>query len=79
MGVGQNPAAKVELGERRIWPWLGRHGESEEEKFEMFCCRWADTGGGLQKRKVKMSTEQRKGRAMALVGEVEPEEVVFDI
>ena len=32
---GQNPAAKTELGERRIWFWLGLHGESEEEKF---CC-----------------------------------------
>lgn len=35
-GFGRNPAAKVELGERRILFWFGRHGESEEEKDDMY-------------------------------------------
>lgn len=36
LGFGRNPAAKVELGERRILFWFGRHGESEEEKDDMY-------------------------------------------
>lgn len=36
LGFGRNPAAKVELAERRILFWFGRHGESEEEKDDMY-------------------------------------------
>lgn len=35
-GFGRNPAAKVELGERRILFWFGSHGESDEEKDDMY-------------------------------------------
>lgn len=43
----RKPAAKVELGESRILPWVGSHGDFKEEKEVRFSC---DDGEGLKKR-----------------------------
>ena len=41
----------MELGERRILFCIGSHGESEEEKDAMLCCRWEADGEGFDSRK----------------------------
>lgn len=35
----------MELGERRVWLWVGRHGEIEKLKDDKWSC-WAVDGGG---------------------------------
>lgn len=63
MGIALKPAAKTELGERRIWFWVGSHGEIELLKEERVrgCC-WAEDGGRFERR-----MEKRKERTRAVV------------
>jgi len=49
----------VELGERRILFCIGSHGESEEEKDVMFCCRWDVDGEGFDSR--RKAKQRKKG------------------
>jgi hypothetical protein len=49
----------VELGERRILFCIGSHGESEEEKDVMFCCRWDVDGEGFDSR--RKAKKRKKG------------------
>lgn len=44
---GRKPAAKVELGERRIWFWVGVQGESVElNTVRILVDCWADKKSG---------------------------------
>ena len=54
------PAAKTELGERRIWFLVGSHGEFELLKEERVsgCC-WAEDGGRFERR-MEMRKERRR-------------------
>ena len=49
----------MELGERRILFCIGSHGESEEEKDVMFCCRWDVDGEGFDSR--RKAKKRKKG------------------
>ena len=60
------PAAKTELGERRIWFLVGSHGEFELLKEERVsgCC-WAEDGGRFERR-----MEKRKERRRMVVEDI---------
>ena len=60
------PAAKTELGERRIWFLVGSHGEFELLKEERVsgCC-WAEDGGRFERRR-----EMRKERRRMVVEDI---------
>lgn len=68
LSAGRKPAAKVELGEMRIWFWVGVHGEFEEENEEIFfgCC-WDEVNSGLKRKirkKKKKKIEKEEGGDM---------------
>lgn len=60
MGIALKPAAKTELGERRIWFLVGSHGEFELLKEERVsgCC-WAEDGGRFERRMKKRKERRR--------------------
>lgn len=60
MGISLKPAAKTELGERRVRFWVGSHGEFELLKEERVsgCC-WAEDGGRFERRMEKRKERRR--------------------
>lgn len=53
MGSSKKPAAKVELGERRILFCDGVHGEMEIENEEIICSRWDVENWRFEMKKMK--------------------------
>lgn len=51
----------MELGERRVWFWAGRHGELEEENTEMLVadCGWEMDELGIESVKKKKKRGRR--------------------
>jgi hypothetical protein len=57
VGRGRKPAAKVELGEMRVWLRVGCQGEREMLKEEMVVA--AEEGEGVERREVRKRRRER--------------------